>query len=326
MIRNSFSIGEVLTRSWQIVWKFKVLWIFGILASCGSGGGGGGGSGNGFDFGNGNVPPQMREFVRAMEQVGAWLENNLWIIAVAVLLLCVIWIVIIFLSTLGQIGVIKGAQMADEGAETLGFGEVWRASLPYFWRVLGLSLAFGLAVFLLVLLMLLPVIALSIVTLGIGALCIIPLLCVFIPLMWALGVVINQATIAIVTEDRGILDAVQRSWSVVRSNIGQYLLMALVLFIGGAVVGLVIALPVLIIVVPAVLSLALGAGQNFVGLMISGLCLVLYLPVALVLQGVLTTYILTAWTLTFRRLTTPLPDLDIAPESNQPVGLSDAPV
>jgi hypothetical protein len=261
-----------------------------------------------------------------MEQVGAWLEDNLWIIAVAVLLLCVIWLVIIFLSTIGQIGVIKGAQMADEGAETLGFGEVWRASLPYFWRVLGLSLAFGLVVFLLVLLMFLPVIALSIVTLGIGALCVIPLLCVFIPLMWVLGVVINQATIAIVTEDRGILDAVQRSWSVVRSNIGQYLLMALVLFIGGAIVGLVIAIPVLLIVTPAIISLVVSEFQNFTGLMIAGLCFVLYLPVAIVLQGVLTTYIFTAWTLTFRRLTTPLPDLDVAPESNPPLDLSDAPV
>ena len=27
--------GYVLKRAWQIMWKFKVLWIFGILASCG---------------------------------------------------------------------------------------------------------------------------------------------------------------------------------------------------------------------------------------------------------------------------------------------------
>lgn len=327
MNKNSFSIGEVLTKAWQIVWKFKVLWIFGILASCGSGGGGngGGGSGSNYDFSNGSLPPQMRQFARALEQFGVWLENNLWVIAAAVLVLCVIWIVILFLSVIGQIGVIKGAQLADDGAETLGFGQVWRASLPYFWRVLGLSLAFGLIVFVLVLAMLLPVIALAIVTLGVGALCIIPLMCVFIPLIWVASVIVNQATVAIVTEDRGILDAVQRSWTVVRSNIGQYLLMALVLFIGGALVGLVIAIPVILIVVPAIFSLAVSDGTNFTGLMIAGLCFVLYLPVALVLQGILTTYVLTAWTLTFRRLTTPLPEPDLTPESNQPLNISDAP-
>ena len=38
--------GEVLSKAWKIIWKHKVLWIFGILASFGQGSGGGsGGSG-----------------------------------------------------------------------------------------------------------------------------------------------------------------------------------------------------------------------------------------------------------------------------------------
>ena len=41
----NFNFGEVLTRAWQIIWKHKVLWIFGILASCGRGSGGGNGGG-----------------------------------------------------------------------------------------------------------------------------------------------------------------------------------------------------------------------------------------------------------------------------------------
>jgi len=43
----NFNFGEVLTRAWQITWKYKVLWIFGILAGCTNGGGGGGGGGGG---------------------------------------------------------------------------------------------------------------------------------------------------------------------------------------------------------------------------------------------------------------------------------------
>ena len=34
----NFNFGEVLTRAWQIIWKHKVLWIFGFLAGCGQGG------------------------------------------------------------------------------------------------------------------------------------------------------------------------------------------------------------------------------------------------------------------------------------------------
>lgn len=59
--------GEVLKKAWKIIWKFKVLWIFGILSSCGQSGGGSGGSSanssaqyNGSDGANvfnGNLPP-----------------------------------------------------------------------------------------------------------------------------------------------------------------------------------------------------------------------------------------------------------------------------
>ena len=57
--------GEVLTRAWKIVWKFKVLWIFGILASCGTGSNGrsgGGGNNVSYQFSNGELPPQFEQF------------------------------------------------------------------------------------------------------------------------------------------------------------------------------------------------------------------------------------------------------------------------
>jgi uncharacterized membrane protein YgcG len=65
----NFNFGEVLTRAWQIIWKHKVLWIFGILAGCGQGGGsGGGGGGGGNGFSNGDR--QFTELERMMEQFG----------------------------------------------------------------------------------------------------------------------------------------------------------------------------------------------------------------------------------------------------------------
>ena len=33
--------SNVISRAWKIIWKHKVLWIFGILSGCASGGGGG---------------------------------------------------------------------------------------------------------------------------------------------------------------------------------------------------------------------------------------------------------------------------------------------
>ena len=66
---NNFNFGEVLTRAWQIIWKHKVLWIFGILASCARGGGGGssGGGGNsGYQTGSGDNPFSGDKIERVM--------------------------------------------------------------------------------------------------------------------------------------------------------------------------------------------------------------------------------------------------------------------
>ena len=52
-------IGEVLSRAWQIIWKHKVLWIFGILAGCASGGGGGN-PGSGVSWQSDKLPHQLR--------------------------------------------------------------------------------------------------------------------------------------------------------------------------------------------------------------------------------------------------------------------------
>lgn len=67
------NFGEILSRAWKIIWKHKVLWIFGILAGCGRGGGGGGGSANsGFQSSGGNgwdgeVPPGIEQFFFNLE-------------------------------------------------------------------------------------------------------------------------------------------------------------------------------------------------------------------------------------------------------------------
>lgn len=35
----SINYSAILSRAWNITWKYKILWIFGFLAALGSGGG-----------------------------------------------------------------------------------------------------------------------------------------------------------------------------------------------------------------------------------------------------------------------------------------------
>jgi hypothetical protein len=45
--------GNILSRAWHITWRYRALWVFGILVALFSGGGGGGGNSTGYSF-NGN--------------------------------------------------------------------------------------------------------------------------------------------------------------------------------------------------------------------------------------------------------------------------------
>lgn len=297
--------SEVLTKAWRIVWKHKILWIFGILAGCGTGGGGGG-SGARWEQ---NAPFSQGgsgDMERALQQAGQWISEHWWVVALIILALLILWAVAVFLGTIGKIGLIRGTFKVDGGAEKLGFGELFRESMPFFWRVFLLTFLIGL-IFLVIFL---PLVLFGIVTAGVGFLCLIPLLCVLVPVLWAVGIVVHQANSAIVVEDLRMLDGLKRGWEVFKKNIGPMLLIWVITGVLGFVVGLVIALPMLIIVVPAAIGFATSGGQlPTAALLVSGLCFVVYLPILIVVQGILSAYIQSVWTLTFLRLTRPGQDM-----------------
>src|SRR5688572_12133664 len=314
-VTMNFNFGEVLSRAWQIVWKHKGLWIFGIFAGCSRSGGGassgGGGGGTGVEPG-GQQP--FAELQRIFEQIGQWIGDNPWVIAVFIVLILALVVLSIFLGTIGRIGLIKGTYRAEQGEERLIFGELFSESMPYFWRVFGLSLLIGL----LFLLIFLPLIFFGIITAGIGFICILPLLCLLIAISWAVMVVIEQANAAIVLEDLRIGDGLRRGWVVVRANVGTMILMALILFIGSAVVGIVLAIPVIVTVVPLAIGFAASreGNQPSSWLWIVGACCAGYLPILFLLDRILTAFMQSAWTLTYIRLSKPQDNDPLVLEAN----------
>ncbi len=313
--------GEILSRAWKIIWKHKILWLFGILAGCGQGSGGGSGGGNsGYEFSSGdpNLPPEMKRFFFNMErffaQVEAW-EIIGWI-AIAVLAILALWFIMLALSTIGRIGLIQGTLQADsETTERFAFGELFNQGKPFFWRLLGLNLLIGLAGFVLVLIFVVPLVAIGALTAGVAFLCFIPLLCVLVPLGWVISIIIQQANIILVVEDVGIFESLQRGWNFFRAQWGNLLIMGIILGIGGAVIGFILALPIIFVVFPAVLALIIGSANGSGSTMgttlgVAGLCMLGYAPVLVVLSGILQAYIHSAWTLTYQRLVVPVPVAD----------------
>jgi hypothetical protein len=294
--------GYVLKRAWEIIWKFKVLWIFGILASCGqAASSGSSNSSYRFSSQDSNLFPQIDRFFAQPDPAIIALMIGFGIFFVLALI-----VVFILLGTIGRVGLIRGTMKAEQGADRLTFGELWRDGLKYFWRVFGLNLLVGVVIFLVILALFVPGVILTGITFGLFLICCIPLMCLIVPAIWAVAVVIEQANIALVVENLGIVNALKRGWGVVRNNFGSMIVMSLILFLGVGLIGsLVIGLPFIIISAPAFIGAFSGttaALRN--GMLISGLLFLVYLPVLLLLSGVLRSYTSSAWTLTYLRLTT----------------------
>jgi hypothetical protein len=292
--------GYVLKRAWEIIWKFKVLWIFGILASCGQASSSGG-SNSGYRFSSQeiNLPPQIERFFAQPAVIALLIGLGIFIVLALIVLA-------ILLGTVGRVGLIRGTMKAEQGAERLTFGELWHDGLAYFWRVFGLNLLMGVIIVVAILVIFISGAILTGLTLGLFVFCLIPIICLLVPVMWAVSVVIEQANVALVVENLGIIEAINRGWRVVRDNIGNMILMSLILILGiGFIGGAIIGLPLLIVSAPAFVGIAAGTTEALRnGMLVSGLLFLVYLPVLLLLSGILRAYTSSAWTLTYLRLTT----------------------
>jgi hypothetical protein len=284
------NIGEVLTRAWNIIWKNKVLWIFGLLASLAGGSGG-----NNFRYN--------------FEQRGG-AENfpvNIpaWALVLLVLLAAVVFVIFVVLATLGRAGLVRGAWLADSGAGTeagnrLHFGQLIRESQAYFWRVILLDvLILGISLSL-VLALVIP----TVLTLGIAAICLWPLYCLLVPFFIVLTVIVQLAIISIVGEDRGVMDSLRRAWDVFRSNLPMMIAVGVIVAVTSAVIGFLASLPLIATLAPAFIFFSFGTSRVGTGALIAGILLfLLYLPILLFIQSIVTAYVETIWTVTFRRLT-----------------------
>lgn len=326
--------GEVISKAWKITWKFKVLWIFGILASCGTRSGGNFNFNSSYRTGQNdfsgsapNLPPGVLD---ALNRFGRLFEDPQFIwkfIAAIIAVVCVIVIVELVLGVLGRVGLIKGIWEADDtegliasGAEKLTFGGLWSRSLPFFWRVFWMSILVGLPFFIIILMIvagfviaLIPVMDNNTAGSGMMFLTLLPIICVLFCVVFILsiliGFIVRMAENAIVIENLPILGGFQRGWDVLVKNLGPILIIWLITVAIGLVAAIVIALPLLIVLVP--LAFAFIANMNnanfsftpwiiaFVGV----ICI--YIPISWIANGILMTYIQSVWTLTYLRLTKP---------------------
>ncbi len=299
-------MSNILSRAWKIVWKHKVLWIFGILASCGSrSGGSSGGGGNSISTDSGqnfNPPPELERFFtnieRSMRSVSE--EQIAIFVAIFVAAICLLVIITWLVGLYGKTGVTVGALQAESG-RAVTFRSIWGESWGVFDRVVGLNFLLALPPVLLGFVLVFGLVAVGALTMGIGALCLLPLLCLFIPIGIAYGIFTDFASIAVVKDGLGISAAIQRGWDVLSKNVGSLALLALILILGSFFISIILAIPFFVALLPLLLGAASGdAMQNMTFTLV---CFAAAIPVILVASGILYSYLQTAWTLAYSELT-----------------------
>jgi hypothetical protein len=295
-------IGDVLRRTWQITWRFKGLWILGILAGCSGGGGGGGsssGSGGGvrYQFDGGRFPGWDHYF-RNLD------PNLVGFLTAALVCLGILLVIGLFvLGIMGQAGLISGYDLADEGhAVTLSIA--FRRGLHYFWKILGAQVLLWILAVIVIIVLFGAGALLALGTLGVALICLVPLACLLIPALLLFGVYVMLTQVALVVEELDFSAAFSRSWQVMRENIGNVILLGLILVVGGLIVGFVFSLLVLPAALPALTALAIGGDQVVAGgIVLSILATLVLLPVLILVNGVIQAFAAGVWTIAYRRMT-----------------------
>jgi len=285
----NFDIGEVLTHAWQITWKNKILWVAGVVF------------GLFFAF---LVPLMMTPVF--LPVIMRSTDLNRWggaFIAIYVLGIVLFFLLMIPLSTFMQIWLTRGILHGTQDEGELSVRKLIRESQPYFMKVLGLLLLTSLATTLITFIIQGIVMIFTILTLGLGMFCAMPLMMLSYPLMFFTIVWMEQAMNGIVIDDFAVMDAIRQGWYLIRKNLLPFGLMALVVYFGVGMVTSALMMPLMtpIFIIP--FSFVENNDPNLAVLAISFLCMLASAPIFALVFGWSMAFTKSAWVLTYLRLT-----------------------
>lgn len=312
--------GAVISRAIKVTWEHKILWPLGFLVALGSGSVGGGGTGPQFSANQNDFnAPWLEDLVR----------DPTIILAALSALLCVFAIIGVILWVVGIIargGLIAGVQQIETEGKTT-FGSAWGVGANRFWRVLGLNLLIGIPIVILVIAIIL-LFGGTIAAMFIGAdsagrgndsamggaiFGTIALACCLVCVFIIIGIIASALQTfgerAIVVEDMGVFASISRGWGVFRANLGNIILLALVMMVVSFIFGLVGGAVAAVVLLPTLLPV-ITEGMNS-GSISSGPAIVAVIGVliAMVLGAIINTLYITfnstTWTLAYRQFITP---------------------
>lgn len=337
---------KVLKRAFEITWRYRALWVFGIILAL-TAGGGGGNPGTRYTFGDRDIPIEGQPY----QGPGIPPEIVNVLIAVGIGLACFVLVLVVVSIIARYVSETSLMRMVDDHEQTgekrtvgQGFRLGWsRTAFRLFLIDLLVNVPMALAFILLFVLSLSPFLLFLIDNVAlrvIGAIAGIGLFFLVILLAIVVGTVVFVLMFffrrACALEQVGVIESIRRGFGLVRRHPGDAALMWLIMFtLGLAWVVVMIPVVLLLFVVGMLLG---GLLALLVGLLVSLVAqgaapwiaaALVGVPVMMVviavpatfLGGLAQTFTSTVWTLTYRELRAlesvageaePLPELEAA--------------
>ena len=244
--------GQLFRRSWDIVWQNKYLFILGFLAALGAGGN----AGSGFNYNfpsssTSSTSPFPPDFVD--EVTGFWSQYGgliLGLICFFIILGIVFWLI----RLAAQGGLIEAVDRIETG-EKMSFGSAFSAGVARIGGLIGLHLLINL-----------PFIIFGLIFSAVGgsffmtalrqggeiseamggtfailAVCGGLVGCLLVPVGIIVQIVYPFAQRGLLLQQLGVMDSIRHGWQVVRSNIGDVILLIIAFLVIGFLFGLVTA-------------------------------------------------------------------------------------
>jgi len=309
--------SALIKRAFQVTWRYKVLWVFGILLALTSGGGGGGGSN--FQFpgrnGTGGMPR-----VWGMPNI----PGETWA-AIALACCCTLLVLLIVGTIVRYVATAALFRMVDQ-IEAGGDAPTWRQGFRLGWssrtlRLFLLDLLVGIVFFAVIVVLIglaaAPLLGLLVdddVVKGISIAMTVGLALLVIMVLIVAGVVVSVLLQfwqrEIVLADRSVGQALTSGYQMVRSRLGNVAAMWLLMFaigLGYGILFLLVFIPLMLLAfgVGAGLGYALySATQSIPWALIAGLppfVIIMLVPTVFV-QGVYLVFQSSTWTLVYRQI------------------------
>ena len=266
------NFGDIISRSFRIAWQYKSLWVFGLFTYS---------SGGTYNLDLGDViKPAGDSVIEIGDNAFSYSDP----VVVGFLLWLIFFGVLMFLcAQIAMPALIDGINKITRGGQ-YRFGESFSRGLDFFLRFLGMNILLFIAIVTLVIIVAIPVAITPIsllLTIPIG-----------IVLAFFLFHTFGLAEVAMVARDGNIIDSLAEGFTLTKQNIGNCILMTLILIGLGIIFGIITMIFALITFAPANLLLSHAIGDLvaiiFLGFLVG-------LPVSLVIGGFMGTFFNSAY-------------------------------